>query len=297
MPLKLPSRRLAACFFIVLATLLLFLAIQPWRQAKLISSLGSKSLLVYPGVYMIRGIGPSVAYAIESSDGLILIDSGLDSDAAALKLELASFLLDWREVKAVLLTHVHGDHCGGAEYFRESTRAKIHAGQGDAESDTVEREHDGDKDVIKAGPFIAEFTLGSEKIISTITIPPGTYDHIKFEIHKLNEHEDQSLLNDPLFGDFVNGGRYTFIIDGISYVNGIGYPFTFKSSQTDNVTFFFEPPVLFDANHAYDLTLKFDPKLMFGRPGMKPLDPRETDNRHDIEKLLRSAIKALRTPK
>ena len=173
---------------------------------------------------------------------------------------------------------------------------KLHL-SGDADDDTLEHVHDGDKDVIKAGPFIAEFDLGSEKIISTVTIPPGTYDHIKFEIHKLNENEDQSLLNDPLFGDFVNGGRYTFIIDGISYVNGVGYPFSFKSSQTDNVTFFFEPPVLFDANHAYDLTLKFDPKLMFGRPGMRPLDPRDTDNRHDIEKLLKSAIKALRSPR
>jgi hypothetical protein len=174
---------------------------------------------------------------------------------------------------------------------------KLHLA-GDADDDSLEHSsHDGDKDVIKAGPFIAEFSLGSAKLISTVTIPPGTYDHIKFEIHKLNENEDQSLLNDPVFGDFVNGGRYTFLIDGISYVNGLPYPFTFKSSQTDNVMFFFDPPVLFDANHAYDLTLKFDPKLMFGRPGMRPLDPRDVDNAHDIEKLLRSAVKALRTPR
>ncbi|MEP7234894.1 MAG: hypothetical protein ABI778_06325 [Ignavibacteriota bacterium] len=160
-----------------------------------------------------------------------------------------------------------------------------------------DRDHDGkddDRYEIKAGPFVAEFNDSSEKIISNVVIPPGVYDRIRFEIHKLNDNEDASLLNDPLFGDFVNGGRYTFLIDGISFVNGVGYPFTFRSSQTDVVYFNFEPPVLFDSAHAYDLTLKFDPTIMFGRPGLRPLDPRDVDNRNDIEKLLKNAIKALR---
>ena len=163
-----------------------------------------------------------------------------------------------------------------------------------------DKNHDGkddDLDEIKAGPFVAEFNDSSKKIISNVTIPPGTFDRIRFEIHKLNENEDASLLNDPLFGDFVNGGRYTFIIDGFAYVNGVAYRFSFKSSQTDVVTFNFDPPAVFDAGHAYDLTLKFDPTIMFGRPGMRPLDPRDVDNQHDIEKLLKNAIKALRTPK
>ena len=169
---------------------------------------------------------------------------------------------------------------------------KLHI-NGDADDTLTHESHDGDVDVIKAGPFVAEFNSTGEKIISTITIPPGTYDHIKFEIHKLNENEDPSLLNDPLFGDFVNGGRYTFIIDGFAYVNGVAYPFQFKSSQTDNVEVFLNPPAVMDATHVYDLTLIFDPRLMFGRPGMRPLDPRDVDNQHDIEKLLKNSIKAL----
>src|SRR5205823_7559103 len=45
----------------------------------------------------------------------------------------------------------------------------------DADDTTEHQEHDGDKDVIKAGPFVAEFNSSGGKIISTVTIPPGTY--------------------------------------------------------------------------------------------------------------------------
>jgi hypothetical protein len=171
---------------------------------------------------------------------------------------------------------------------------KLHV-VGDADDTIPHQEHNGDKDVIKAGPFLAEFNVSGQKIISTVTIPPGTYDRIKFEIHKLNENEDPSLLNDPIFGDFVNGGRYTFIIDGFAYLNGVAYPFSFKSSQTDNVEVFLNSPALYDATHVYDLTIIFDPKLMFGRAGQRPLDPRDVDNQKDIEKLLKSSIKLLNT--
>jgi hypothetical protein len=150
------------------------------------------------------------------------------------------------------------------------------------------------KGEIKAGPFVAEFNASGASIISTVTIPPGTYDHIKFEMHKLNDNEDASLLNSPLFGDFVNGGRYTAIIDGKAYVNGVGYAFSFKTSKTDNVEIHVNPPATFNAGSSYNLSLIFDPKLVFGQPGLRPFDPRSTDNQHAIEDLIKDALKALK---
>src|SRR5439155_9646018 len=105
-----------------------------------------------------------------------------------------------------------------------------------------------------------------------------TYDLIKFEMHKLNDKEDASLLNNPIFGAFVSGGRYTAIIDGTVYVNGSGYPFSFKTSKTDNVQVFIDPPAVFSAGSSYNLALVFDPKLVFGQPGSRPFDPRSVDN-------------------
>jgi hypothetical protein len=153
---------------------------------------------------------------------------------------------------------------------------------------------DRDDGTIRVGPFVAEFDGSGEKIISEVTIPPGTYDRMGFQIHKLNENDDPALLNDSLFGDFVNGGRYTFIIDGLSYVNGKAYPFEFKSAITANVTIDISPPAIFNTSAQYDLRLVFDPKIVFTNPGMKPLDPRDPDNQEAIEQMLQQSIRLLK---
>jgi glyoxylase-like metal-dependent hydrolase (beta-lactamase superfamily II) len=87
---------------------------------------------VVPGVHLLGGLSPAAAYVVETSAGLVLIDAGFDPEAATLKREMASLGLDWQKTCAVLLTHAHGDHSGGAQYLREATGAKVYAGQGDA---------------------------------------------------------------------------------------------------------------------------------------------------------------------
>jgi hypothetical protein len=170
--------------------------------------------------------------------------------------------------------------------------------KGDKDKDEDEHDHiviiDRDDGTIRVGPFVAEFDASGERILSEVTIPPGVYDHIKFEIHKLDDNDDPALLNDTLFGDFVNGGRYTFIVDGFAFVGGIGYPFEFRSSQTANVEIDINPPAVFDATHEYDLRLVFDPKIIFGQPGLMPLDPRDADNHDAIEHMLKNSIRLLR---
>jgi glyoxylase-like metal-dependent hydrolase (beta-lactamase superfamily II) len=94
--------------------------------------LDGSTITIVPGIHLLGGLGPAAAYAIETSDGLVLIDAGLDSDAKPLKAEMAKLGLDWKKVRAILLTHIHGDHSGGAEHLRAATGAKIYAGQGDA---------------------------------------------------------------------------------------------------------------------------------------------------------------------
>ena len=88
---------------------------------------------VVPGIYILGGLAPSVAYVVETSEGLVLVDSGLDEDAGLLKSQMTALGLDWKRVRAILLTHVHGDHSGGAEALRSATGAKVYAGAGDAQ--------------------------------------------------------------------------------------------------------------------------------------------------------------------
>ena len=105
---------------------------RPVFSAERTPRLSPRAMTIAPGVHLLGGLKPAAVYAVETSEGLVLVDSGLQSDASLLKSQLASLQLDWKRVRAVLLTHSHGDHCGGAEHLRAETGAKIFAGRGDA---------------------------------------------------------------------------------------------------------------------------------------------------------------------
>ena len=77
-----------------------------------------------PGIHLLGGLFPSVAYVVETSAGLVLIDTGLEPDAGPLKEQMANLGLDWKGVRTILLTHVHGDHTGGAERLRRGDGRK-----------------------------------------------------------------------------------------------------------------------------------------------------------------------------
>ena len=93
--------------------------------------LAHQNLLVAPGLYMIGTMSPSAVYVIDTSEGLILVDSGLDQDAGFLKTQMAKVGLDWKRIRAIFITHAHGDHSGGADALRSATGAKVYAGEGD----------------------------------------------------------------------------------------------------------------------------------------------------------------------
>lgn len=94
--------------------------------------LSPRALSVVPGISLLGGLAPAAAYVVETSEGLVLIDTGLDKDAGDLRGQMASLKLDWKRIRVIFLTHVHGDHTGGAEYLRAATGAKVYAGKDDA---------------------------------------------------------------------------------------------------------------------------------------------------------------------
>jgi glyoxylase-like metal-dependent hydrolase (beta-lactamase superfamily II) len=102
-----------------------------WGRVWEIPNLGLTTITVVPGVHMLCGLGPSPAYVVETPEGPVLIDSGLESNASPVKSELAKLGLNWNDLRAIFLTHAHGDHTGGAEHLREATKATVYAGQGD----------------------------------------------------------------------------------------------------------------------------------------------------------------------
>ncbi|MEE4281511.1 MAG: alkyl sulfatase dimerization domain-containing protein [Pseudomonadales bacterium] len=83
-----------------------------WRQGKLNSIHGLFE--VVPGIYQIRGYDLAQMTLIEGKSGWIVVDPLTTPAPAKAGLALANKVLGERPVKAVLFTHSHGDHYGGA---------------------------------------------------------------------------------------------------------------------------------------------------------------------------------------
>lgn len=84
-----------------------------------------KPTKVLDNVYCIGSVSV-VAWVIETSDGLILIDSMWDDrDAKLIEEGIKGFGLDPKDLKYIILSHGHGDHYGGANYLRNKYAAKV----------------------------------------------------------------------------------------------------------------------------------------------------------------------------
>lgn len=71
------------------------------------------------------------AHVIAQGGSLVMIDSGYERHAAALDEALRDEGLDPSTLRAVVLTHGHADHAGGARYFQRRYGARVVAGAGD----------------------------------------------------------------------------------------------------------------------------------------------------------------------
>jgi len=126
-------KRLAGFLTLLMGSIALVATFRTQRSARL-PLLDGSTITIVPGIHLLGGVGPAAAYVVETASGLVLIDAGLDSGAQPLKDEMAKLGLDWKKLRAIFLTHVHGDHCGGADHLHTETGATVYAGQGDAAS-------------------------------------------------------------------------------------------------------------------------------------------------------------------
>ncbi|MFE1906131.1 alkyl/aryl-sulfatase [Streptomyces gardneri] len=83
-----------------------------WRQSALNTHQGLFE--VVPGVYQVRGLDISNMTIIEGDSGLVIVDPLVSKECAAAGLALYARNRGDRQVKAVIYTHSHGDHFGGA---------------------------------------------------------------------------------------------------------------------------------------------------------------------------------------
>lgn len=93
---------------------------------------------IFDGVYILGNRG-TVIYVLRTSAGLIMIDALGDTDGpttdaqreAQLLPAFAKLGLEPMQVKAILVTHGHADHWGGARYFQERFGTKVYVSRAD----------------------------------------------------------------------------------------------------------------------------------------------------------------------
>ncbi len=144
---------------------------------------------IFDNVYAM-GLRGTVVYAITTSDGIILIDSGYaDQLDSVLLPDMQKLGLDPAKVKYILLGHGHGDHFGGARYFQE--HYGTHVALSAADWDLLQPKPDAFKKAPKKGPPVdpperdivavegQAITLGDEKVTS-VSIPGHTPGSLGF---------------------------------------------------------------------------------------------------------------------
>ena len=92
-----------------------------WRQSRLAAHHGLFE--VTEGIYQVRGYDLAVMSIVRGETGWIVIDPLLTKETAAASLQLVNDTLGARPVSAVLFTHSHADHFGGARGVIDPERA------------------------------------------------------------------------------------------------------------------------------------------------------------------------------
>ncbi len=135
------------------------------------------------------------------------------------------------------------------------------------------------------GPFLVTLHDTTAVQVAADTIPPGVYDGITFQIHKVNTHD---VMMNPAIPDSLNGS--SIVVTGmIHYTGGSWAPFEFKANLNEEYkvkgNFVVSP-----GDRLVPYALKFDLSLWFKDSGGRILDPNDFFARNMIRSAIRSAL-------
>ena len=86
---------------------------------------------ITPDIYLMQGLRRSHVYLLASEDGLALIDSGMAGEAGQIVAQLDEAGYGLSDLRAILLTHYHGDHVGNVAELAQRSGARVLAHRDD----------------------------------------------------------------------------------------------------------------------------------------------------------------------
>ena len=133
----------------------------------------------------------------------------------------------------------------------------------------------------KVGPYVLFLNLTSSvNEITTNIIPAGSYNKIKFEVHKLNNNEP---VPDPEFADA--NGRYSVIVKG----RYLGNYFVYKSAKSAHQILNFPDTTVISDTQLSNITLLVKPYIWFIENNVY-IDPRDPSNSNDIDNNIKDNV-------
>lgn len=91
---------------------------------------------IAPGVHQVDKLGPLPSlvhsFVVDGDEGVVLVDAGLPRFDGAIRATLATIGRSLPDVVAIVLTHAHTDHLGGAAALQRDSGAEVWASVVDA---------------------------------------------------------------------------------------------------------------------------------------------------------------------
>jgi len=185
------------------------------------------------------------------------------------------------------IASVQGETADSLQITRIRTivsRIKLH----EIESDSTDKGR-----TFKSTPMILVAGADTAYALTAQPVQPGKYDAVKLDIHKLSESDVHMVSGDTNYRDFLENGRATVIVEGRVFKNGATEDFTFYSDATSNLHMKLQPPIRLRDNESGLIALRYDPFMIF-KSGATVLDPRDKKNKPHFDKMIKSAIRALK---
>lgn len=153
-------------------------------------------------------------YAVKVQDGFLLVDSGVGLQPEQIERVLGQDKLAPDRMRAILLTHGHADHAGGAAYFQKKYGARIIGPK--AEKEFTEQAQEGPLglDVARrAGFYPASYKLAPCTFSDSVS--PGetrTFFGLSFRIYEAAGHS----IGGVCYSVRIDGKQTLFVGDLIS---------------------------------------------------------------------------------
>lgn len=184
-------------------------------------------------VYFVGSQGLA-SYLITSPQGHILINSSLEVSVPQIKQSIETLGFRYKDVKILLISHAHWDHCAGSALIKEQTGAKYMVMDGDvAEVEDGGRSnfeygkdasthfkptkvdrvlHDGDQVKLGGNVLVAHLTPGHTKGCTTWTwkTREGGKDYQVVVVGSPNANQGYQLVDNALYPKIADDFELTF---------------------------------------------------------------------------------------